>query len=100
MTDYLRKGFLAGLGLAALTKEKLEKVVEDLVSKGELSEQEGKDLANDLMSRSEDFMKDLTDRVEGMVSETLSKLTLPSRQELKDLEERIAWLEEKKNAGA
>ena len=94
MKDFLEKGFLMSLGLAALTKEKLDKAVEDLVERGKVSEKEGRELADDLLAKSEDFRKDLSQRVEKMVADTLAGLSVPTREDLQKLEARIAKLEQ------
>ena len=41
--DFIKKSMLAGIGLAALTREKAEKTVDDLIKKGEMTEKEGRD---------------------------------------------------------
>jgi polyhydroxyalkanoate synthesis regulator phasin len=52
MQDWMKKMMLFGVGLAALTREKTEEFVKELVKKGELSEKEGKQLINDLVEKS------------------------------------------------
>jgi poly(hydroxyalkanoate) granule-associated protein len=48
MSSEAKKIFLAGLGTAALTFEKAGEVVNDLIAKGKLSVEEGKELSQEL----------------------------------------------------
>jgi len=59
MEDFLRKSFLAGIGLLALTEEKFRKNIESFIEKGEITEKEGKDLLGKFKERYQDFLKDL-----------------------------------------
>ena len=52
--DILEKMFLLGVGAFSLTKEKVEGVVDDLVARGRLTQDEGKDLASEMRSRGEE----------------------------------------------
>ena len=44
MFDLIKKTMLTGVGLAAMTKDKVEELAKELSKKGKLSEKEGKDL--------------------------------------------------------
>lgn len=48
MFDIIKKVVLTGVGLAAMTKDKVEEVARDLAKKGKLTEKEGKELVDDL----------------------------------------------------
>jgi polyhydroxyalkanoate synthesis regulator phasin len=93
MLNLLKRAALISVGLMALTKEKIEDVVKDLVKKGEVSEKEGKELIADLLEKSKQARKEWGEKVEGMVAETLQRLKIPSRKEVDELKERIAKLE-------
>ncbi len=94
MLDSLKKAALIGVGIVALTKEKIEEIAKDLVKKGEITEKEGKELVTDLLEKSKQARKELGTRVDGVIAETLKKLKIPTRQEVDELKERIARLEE------
>ena len=51
MQDFLRKGFNLGLGALTATKEKVEEVVNELIKKGEVGQEEGKKLINELIEK-------------------------------------------------
>jgi polyhydroxyalkanoate synthesis regulator phasin len=39
--DFVKKSMLIGVGLATLTREKVEQTINELIEKGEMSEKEG-----------------------------------------------------------
>jgi polyhydroxyalkanoate synthesis regulator phasin len=93
MLDFLKRTIWLGVGLAAMTAEKIEETVRGIVKKGHLSEKEGKELIVDLVEKSKKARKDLGDRVEGMVQDTLKRLKIPTRKEVDELKARIEQLE-------
>jgi polyhydroxyalkanoate synthesis regulator phasin len=95
MQEWMKKMMLFGFGLAAMTREKTEEFVKELVKKGELSEKEGKQLVNDLVEKSKKVTRDLEAKTEEMVTATLKRFSIPTRKELDELKERIAKLEKR-----
>ena len=95
MQEFIKKMMLFGVGLAAMTREKTEEFVKELVKKGEMSEKEGKQLVNDLMEKSKKMTRDLETKTEEMVAATLKRLNIPTRKELDELRERIEKLEKR-----
>ncbi len=53
-TEGLKKIFLAGVGAVAMTAEKTQDVVDDLVKKGELTVEQGKALNEELKHKKEE----------------------------------------------
>ena len=94
MYDFLKKGILLGVGLATVTREKLESTVEELIKKGELSEPEGTDLIELMKSKSEEVRAEIASRVDKVVADRLEKLKIPRKEELEELRKRIEKLEE------
>ena len=93
MLDIVRKTLLLGIGLAAMTRDKIEEVAKKVAEEDKLSEEEGRKLAEDLLKQSDEARKNLKDQVEKFVDNTLEKLNSPSRKDLQQLEERIEKLE-------
>jgi len=93
MLDLLKRIVWIGAGLAVLTKEKIEETVHEIVKTGHLSEQEGKELINDLIEKSKKAKKDLGEKVETTVRETLQRLNIPSRKDLEEIKARLERLE-------
>jgi poly(hydroxyalkanoate) granule-associated protein len=96
MFDILRKTMLFGAGLASMTREKMEKFVDEMVRKGELSEKEGRDLLDDLIDRSKKARQDFEEGVGKAVAKALKKLNIPHRSDIDELRARIEELEKSK----
>lgn len=94
MLDIARKTILLGIGLASMTRDKIEELAKKIAEEDKLSKEEGRKLAEDLLKQSDEVTKNLKDQVEKFVKNTLEKLDSPSRKDLQKLEERIKKLEE------
>jgi len=96
MLDSIHKMFLAGVGLAAMTKDKIDEHIKELVEKGKLTEKEGREMAEDMLKKSKQAKEDLAKQVEKLVQQTLGTLQIPSKKEVEELAARIEKLEAKK----
>lgn len=92
--DVLKKVFLIGVGATVVTAEKIKEVVDELVEKGELSQQEGKSFAEDLKTRAvkekEHFESRVKDTVEQYVHKAIDSLGLVKRDEFDALKAELA----------
>ncbi len=95
MNPYLRKGLLLGLGIAAASKEKVEKYVNDLTVKGEIAPQEAKELLNSLLSKGESVEQRYTEDFRSDVKENIQELGFVTIEQYRDLEKRVRELEAK-----
>ncbi|MBP1720225.1 MAG: hypothetical protein H6Q43_3663 [Deltaproteobacteria bacterium] len=93
MLEFLKKTLWIGAGLAAMTAEKIEETVKEIVKRGDITEKEGKELVDDLIEKSKKAKRDLGERIENAVQETLQRLKIPSRREVDELKSRIEQLE-------
>ena len=93
MLDAIHKMFLAGVGLAAITKDKIDEHVKELVEKGKLTEQEGRELAEDMLKKSKQAKEDLEKQVEKLVQQTLQTLQIATKEDIEKLAARIEKLE-------
>lgn len=93
MMDLFKKGLALGLGLAIVSKEQIEKVVDELVKKGEVSVSESKDLIHELVEKGEEQQKELNSKVQEQVQKLLTELNVPTQADIERLEKRIANLE-------
>ncbi|MFH1863203.1 MAG: phasin family protein [bacterium] len=92
MSDMLKRALLAGIGAVALTREKLESVVDELVKKGELASSEKPAFLNDLLQAVEKRQGEVQDIIQKEVKKILAALDLPTRAEIRDLKEEIEKL--------
>jgi len=95
MLDYIRKMTLAGAGLAIMTTEKIQEIMEELVKKGEMTEKEAREAVSEFVEKSKQARKDLEDKIEQMTSGLLNRMNIPTRKEIEEIKERLARLEKK-----
>ncbi|HBW38575.1 phasin family protein [Desulfosporosinus sp. BICA1-9] len=96
MKDLIKKGLALGLGLAVVSKEQIEKLVDELVKKGEVTTAESKDLVQELFEKGETERKQINERFRGQFAQLLKDLNIPTKTDLDHLEQRIAALEKVK----
>jgi len=95
MLEWMKKGLYTGLGLALITKEKAEELAKELVTKGELSEKEGKSFIEEILKKSEEAKQELEKKTETLINKALKKIDIPSRKEFISVSRRLAKLEGK-----
>ena len=95
-----REIFLAGVGTAALTCEKAGEVISDLIKKGKLSVEEGKQLSEELKKNmkektdkaSDSFMSKMNEikpLTKESLKEALEEMKLPTKADILELKRRI-----------
>ncbi len=98
MLEILRKGYLIGIGLASLTREKVEEVVDELVRRGEVAEKDRPRIVEDLVTRMRDEQKRLSNTVRETVQRVVGEMGVPTRQQLDELRQRLEKLEQQQPA--
>lgn len=93
--ELIKNIFSLGIGAAAATKEQIEKTVDTLVKKGDISKEESKDLIKQWVEKGEQAQKQIDDSVKVKVNQALNGLNLATKEEVQTLERRIAALEQK-----
>ena len=83
--DELKKVLLAGIGLTAMTYDKAEKIVKELMDKGRLTLDEGKELQSELKRGSQEEAKDLL----GQIKEKSQSLQYATKEDLQRLEGKL-----------
>jgi len=89
MQNLIKKTILAGLGVLSLSHEKAEKIVKDLIKRGEVAETEEAKFVKDLMKQAEKNRVEIETKIKKMVEKTLTKLDIPTRKELNELKEKV-----------
>ncbi len=95
MFELIKKTLLTGVGLAVMTKDKVEELGKDLASQAKLSEQEGKEFIDHLMAQSESARKDFESRISTAVQKVVAGLNLASKDEVAKLSARVEELSAK-----
>lgn len=92
MFDTIKKVAFTGMGVAALTREKVEELAKDLIAKGKLSEQEGEKFVQEMVTRAEESKVALKEQTEKIVTSTLSKVPLAKESDILELKNEIEKL--------
>jgi|SRR4051794_14305338 len=92
MIDLIKRTLLTGVGLAVMTKEKVEELGKDLASQAKLSEIEGKEFVDHLLAQSETARKDFEARINAAVQKAVGGLNLASKDEVARLSARVEEL--------
>ncbi|MCP4168155.1 MAG: poly(hydroxyalkanoate) granule-associated protein [Chloroflexi bacterium] len=94
-----RTVLLAAVGTVALGKEEIEAIVNRLVERGEIAEQDGKELVTDLLERHKKDVTKAPDKVEGVldqrVDSILNRMNVPSKSDVESLSRKIGALSQK-----
>ena len=99
MFELIKKSLLTGVGLAVLTKEKVEELGKELASQAKLSENEGKEFVDNLIKQSETARKDFEARINTAVQKAVSTLNLASRDEVTKLSAKVDELTARLQSG-
>ena len=92
MIELFKKVLTTGLGLAFMTKEKIEELSQEFVEKGKLSEKEAKELIDGLSKKSKDARKKVEGEIEKVVHTSLKKMNLATRDDLVRLQRQLEKL--------
>ncbi len=94
MRESVRKLGLIGAGLWAMTEEKIDEMVKDLVDKGTISKEEGKKVIQDVLEESKKQKIDLERKISDKIQDAISKADMFTRKDMQELESRIKILED------
>lgn len=95
MTNFLKTGFLLGLGAAVSSKEKVDKYVDDLLAKGKVTPKEADELYQALLKKGEETEEQWNHRTKEKMRTVMEDLNIISREEFLGLQLRVEQLEEK-----
>ena len=93
MEDLFRKFLYTGVGLVAMTAEKLQETVDELVGQGKVSKDEGKKIVNDFVEDVDKRRNEVEDRVKEMVDKFTESVNLPRLIDQDQYEALVARLE-------
>ncbi|MTK13634.1 MAG: hypothetical protein F8N39_16660 [Clostridiaceae bacterium] len=97
MMNEFKKLLLAGLGSAAYTYEKASKLIEDMVQKGKLTMDEGKELSEELKRDIRNKVEDVKPLTKDDLVSTLNQMNFATKDDLQNIKQRLDMLEEKVN---
>jgi len=89
MAGLIEKSILAGVGMFALTRDKVVRLVDDLVKEGAVAPEESRRLVDKLVARGEEEREELRKMVRQEVDKARSGVTPASRQDIEELNRKI-----------
>jgi polyhydroxyalkanoate synthesis regulator phasin len=97
MVEELKNVLLAGLGSAAYTYEKSKKIVDEMVVKGKLTLEEGKQLSEELKRNIKDVEVKVKPLTKADMAELLKEMNFASKDDLEEIKTRLTKLENSKS---
>ena len=94
MRDFLRKAWFFGLGAFDFTRDRVESLVEEMVRRGEITQQESPEAVKDLLYRAQEAQAALVNKVKALVANALAEAKPARAADLEALAKRLADLEE------
>ncbi len=95
MEDLFKKTVSFGIGLFDYTKEKVEKLVEEMVKRGEVSKQDTTKTVEELWEKASKEQSAFWNKVKTNIKNIIEEMAMPSKSDFKALEERVAALEKR-----
>jgi polyhydroxyalkanoate synthesis regulator phasin len=91
--DLVERTFLAGMGAAALTKDRIQDLVEEFVRRGQLNTDEGREVVERVVTRSREEARSVLKKADSSLQGAYRDLGLTTKRELEDVEFRLRQLE-------
>ena len=91
--DIFRKAIFLGLGAIALTQEKAEALVDELIKKGEVASAERYKAVDRLLKEADRQQKEFQDKVNETVKKTIQSMGLPTKAEWDEMRETLKRIE-------
>lgn len=92
MIDLIKKAVFTGMGVAFLTKEKIDEFSRELIDRGKLSEQEGEKLVSEMRQRADESKEALKRQTDKVVEAALDRMQLARVSDVEKLQVEIAAL--------
>lgn len=93
--DIAKKTMMTSIGFALKTKDEVEEWAKELVTKGELTENEGEKFVDELMKRYEEAREGFEQRVEKTLKELLKKWDVPTSEDIAALRSELDSLKKR-----
>lgn len=92
MIDLIKKAVFTGMGVAFLTKEKIDEFSRELIDRGKLSEKEGEKLVSEMRQRADESKEALIRQTDKVVEAALGRMQLARISDVEKLQAEIAAL--------
>lgn len=93
LRELLAEVLFAGVGAAALTKDRVDDLVDELTARGQMTRDDARDLVNDVTGRWRGDALRMSERASSSLGGMMRELGLVTRREWEELELRLSQLE-------
>jgi polyhydroxyalkanoate synthesis regulator phasin len=94
MKELLQKAWLFGAGVFDFTKDKVETLVQDMVRRGEITQQESAEAVKTMLAKAQEAQQGLVAKVKELTKSAVDDIKVAKASDLEALEARVAALEE------
>lgn len=94
MNNFLKSGFLLGLGAAVAGKEKMDETIMKLVEKGSMTQAEADTIFDDFFKKGESKSGEWNEEFRKMARNQLTELGFVTREELDTIQAQLVLLQE------
>jgi len=96
LLGFVKKATLLGVGIAAISKEKIDSLANELIKSGMFDKKEGRKFVKNLIAKSEQSRKQIEKQIMKKTQMLVNSTNIATKSELKKLEQRIKKIEAKK----
>ena len=93
--DILRKMGLFGIGVISLTQEKIEEFTQEMIKKGEMSQEEGRAFVKQVLTEKDKQVADIETTINEKIKEIIKKSGIATREDLLAFDRKRAEVLEK-----
>jgi len=94
MKELLHKAWLFGAGVFDFTKDKVEALVQEMVRRGEITQQESSEAVKQLLAKAQEAQQAMVAKVKELTKNAVDEIKVAKAADLEALEARVAALEE------
>lgn len=98
MSSMFKKILYFGIGAISLTKEKADKLIDELVEKGEMSSEEAKQFVDEMIQKGSEEKAELSKMVNSEMEKVRNDFGFVKKADFEALEKRVIELEAKLEA--
>ena len=90
----LKKMELFGIGMIAITQEKLEEFTQEMIKKGEMNREEGKTFVMKVLLEKDKQLKDIEDKINQKIKDVVESSGIATKEDVETLNKKLETLEE------
>ncbi len=93
LEELFKKFVYTGVGLVSLTKDRLQKTIDEMIKADKITEKDGEKIVDDFFKNTESKKKELESQLKNVVDKAVSKFKFANSSNLEELSNRVKVLE-------